>query len=67
MKITLNHNEVILEGEVLTVRQLLAAMRYTFPLIVVRINGEVIARSDYDSATVRNGDNVDAIHLIGGG
>ena len=67
MKITLNHNEVALDGEVLTVRQLLAAMRYTFPLIVVRINGEVIARSDYDSATVGDGDKVEAIHLIGGG
>ncbi|MCX5971705.1 MAG: sulfur carrier protein ThiS [Coprothermobacterota bacterium] len=67
MKITLNHNEVTLEGESLTVRQLLAAMRYTFPLIVVQINGEVVARSDYDSATVGDEDKVEAIHLIGGG
>ncbi len=67
MKITLNHNEVILEASSLTVRQLLTAVRYTFPLIVVRINGEVIAKSDYDSAIVGDGDKVEAIHLIGGG
>ncbi len=67
MKITLNHNEVILEEEALTVRQLLAVMHYTFPLIVVRINGEVVVRSDYDLAAVGDGDKVEAIHLIGGG
>ncbi|MEI6309243.1 MAG: sulfur carrier protein ThiS [bacterium] len=67
MKINLNHNEVILEEEALTVRQLLAVMRYTFPLIVVRINGELVAKSDYDSTTVGDGDKVEAIHLIGGG
>jgi thiamine biosynthesis protein ThiS len=67
MKVTLNHNEVTLGGESLTVRQLLEAMRYTFPLIVVRINGEVVARSEYDSAAVGDGDKIEAIHLIGGG
>jgi thiamine biosynthesis protein ThiS len=67
MKITLNHNEVALEGEAITVRQMLAAMHYTFPLIVVRINGKAVSKPDYDSAMVSDGDQVEAIHLIGGG
>jgi thiamine biosynthesis protein ThiS len=67
MRITLNNRETVLEGEELTVRQVLTAMNYTFPMIVVRINGSVVPKLQYESALVHDGDVVDAFHLIGGG
>jgi len=42
-------------------------MKFTFPMIFVRVNGEVIRKDQYDSFVIRDGDRVDAIHLMGGG
>lgn len=51
----------------MTVRGLLLAKRWSFPLIVVSINGAAVARDDWDAATVYDGDVVDATHLMSGG
>jgi thiamine biosynthesis protein ThiS len=67
MKITLNNSEVSMAGESFSVRELLALMKFTFPLIVVKINGRLIRKEDYERVFVGDGDNVEAIHLISGG
>jgi sulfur carrier protein len=67
MKITVNKRETILEAPELTVRQLLKELRFTFPMIYVRVNGQVVKKDQWDSRVVREGDQVDAIHLMGGG
>ncbi|HSQ35118.1 MAG TPA: sulfur carrier protein ThiS [Candidatus Binatia bacterium] len=67
MKISLNHQDVSMAGESLSVRELLAAMKFTFPLIVVKINGRLIKKEDYERVFVGDGDNVEAIHLMSGG
>jgi sulfur carrier protein len=46
---------------------LLQALRYTFPMIYVRINGQVVKKDQWDIRVIREGDMVDAIHLMGGG
>ncbi len=51
----------------MSVRELLAAKNWSFPLIVVRVNGVLAARGEWDSAMVRDGDDVDALHLVSGG
>ena len=53
--------------EGLTVKQLLAKKGFTFPLIVVTINGVPVAESEYGYTIIADGDDVKAIHLIGGG
>ena len=67
MKITLNNNEVSMAGESFSVRELLALMNFTFPMIVVKINGRLVKKEDYERVFVGDGDNVEAIHLISGG
>ncbi len=68
MKIILNNRPETIPGiERMTVRELLEHKRFTFKFLVVRINGKPIKPADYDSQTVRGGDDVKVIHLISGG
>ena len=61
-----NRDEIEWEEEV-TVSSLLARFRYTFPHIIVSINGEVIPREEYPARTIPDGADVRVIHLIAGG
>jgi len=67
MKINLNNKEVSMAGESFSVRELLNLMHFTFPMIVVKINGRLVKKEDYDRVFIGDGDNVEAIHLISGG
>lgn len=67
MKITLNNNSEELSGDVMTVQQLLNIKKFTFKMLVIKINGSLIKKEDYDKAVIKDGDNVDVIHLISGG
>ncbi len=51
----------------MTVRDVLRQMNYTFPLLIVRIDGRLVSRSDYDTTEVPDGTSMDAIHMISGG
>jgi len=50
-----------------TIKQLLRRMRYTFPLVVVKIDQKVIFRKDFPNVVVPNNSRVDVIHMISGG
>ncbi len=64
--ITVNGDAVEWE-EGMTVSSLLEKCRYTFPLIIVKINGILVPRRDFERHPVFDGDDVDAIHLMSGG
>lgn len=51
----------------LTVRGVLQAKRYTFPMIIVSIDGCQVARADYDQTFIPDGAVVQVIHLLSGG
>ncbi len=53
--------------EGMTVRDILTAKNYKFRMLVTRIDGELVKRSDYDTTTVPDGADVKVIHLISGG
>ena len=53
--------------EKLTVGLLLEKYKYTFPLIVVKINGKYIPKEKYIDTAIMNGDDVQVIHSIAGG
>ncbi len=53
--------------ENLSVRELLQACKYSFPLLIVRVNDQLVARSDYDSFKVPDGSKVTIVHLMSGG
>lgn len=54
-------------AEGLTVRQVLIHKGYTFPLLVVKLNGVSIPKDKYDTTLVQDGDQLQVIHLISGG
>ena len=50
-----------------TVKDLLKRMKYTFPLIIVKINDKVIPKSDFSSVLVPDNSKIAVIHMISGG
>jgi len=67
MKIVLNNNTETVEQEDLTIRELLKWKNFTFRMLVIKINGKVISKNDYDNARIHEGDDVVVLHLISGG
>jgi len=53
--------------ENMTVRDLLRACNYTFPNILVTVNGTVVPREAYDAHLLHDGDDVKVLHFFGGG
>ena len=50
-----------------TISDLLKRMHYTFPLIIVKINGKLIKKKDYKETVILDKSEVKVIHLISGG
>jgi len=53
------------EGE--TVARLLLRMKYTYPLVAVKIDGRLVSKSEYEKQTIPDDSNVEVIHLMSGG
>ena len=61
-------NEEAMEWEAgMTIQHVLDRRKYTFPLIVVKVDGEVVRKEQYASYQVPDGADVKVIHLISGG
>jgi len=67
MKIILNNKEEVFDGDQLTINELLQAKKFTFKMLVIKVNGQMIKRAEYNSAYVHDGDDVMVLHLISGG
>jgi sulfur carrier protein len=64
--VEINGNQLDWE-EGMTVKRLLAIMNYTFPMIIVKVNGELVNKEDWDTYLLPRGAKVQAIHQIAGG
>jgi thiamine biosynthesis protein ThiS len=51
----------------MTVQDVLGALKFSFRMIVVKIDGEVVLRKDFATTEVPDGAEMQAIHLISGG
>ena len=67
MEIRLNNEPVVIEGDGISLSRLLEIKKYTFRLRIVKINGRLIDRDNYDNETVRDGDEVQVVYLMSGG
>ena len=67
MKITINADVETLDGDSLSIRDILDRKHWSFPLIIARLNGEHVGREDYGSCLVRDGDALELYHLVSGG
>ncbi len=50
-----------------TVTELLKRMHYTFPLIVVKIDGKLVKKEEFSKTIIPDNAEIKAIHLISGG
>lgn len=64
--ITVNGDKVDYLNEE-TVDDLLRRMGFVFPLLVVRINNQLIERKNYVTRILEDGDSVEVLHLLSGG
>ena len=53
--------------EGLTVRDVLRARNYRFPMLIIHVDDALIQKKDYDTTPVPDGAVVKVIHLISGG
>ena len=67
MKITLNNNPAKFTQDTLTVKHLLQERNFTFKMLVIKINGDLVKKTEYDTAAIKDGDDVSVLHLISGG
>ena len=67
MNITLNNRPEIFEKDILTISEILKLKNFTFKMMVIKINGKLIKKAQYNDADVVNGDDVQIIHMISGG
>ena len=50
-----------------TVKDLLKRMKYTFPLVVVKINDKIIPRNEFSEIIVPDNSKIAVVHMISGG
>ena len=67
MKILLNNRSEDLDAQELNVTELLKLKNFTWKMLVVRVNGKVVRKHEYDSVTISDGDEVTVLHLVTGG
>ncbi len=51
----------------LTVQDVLDALKFSFRMIVVKLDGQVVLRRNFATTLVPDGTEMQAIHLISGG
>jgi len=65
-KITVNDNIIDWEKN-MTIIRILKIMNYTFRMLVVKVNGELVNKANYDEFLIPVDADVKVIHLISGG
>jgi sulfur carrier protein len=65
--IVVNRRDHVSWHEGLTVAALLDRLRYTFPHIIVTVNGELVPRDAYATHQVPDSADVRVLHLMAGG
>jgi sulfur carrier protein len=64
--IQLNNRPMEYEPD-MTIKSLIKKMKFTHPMLIVRINGVLIEEALYADTPVQDGDDVKIIHPIAGG
>jgi len=67
MKIQVNNIPEEFAVESMTVNELLGEKNFTFKMLVIRINDQLVKKTEYDTARIHDGDDVQVLHLISGG
>jgi thiamine biosynthesis protein ThiS len=67
MKIVLNNREEEFDRDAMTVSDMITKKNFSFKLKIIKINGRLIPRDQYDATVINEGDNVQMFYLMSGG
>lgn len=67
MKINLNNRLEKFAVEELSIQEIIHIKNYTFPRVVVKLNGILVKKPQYAETTIKEGDKLEIIHMISGG
>ena len=67
MKTIKVNNNLIAWQENLTINKILKIMNYSFKMLVIKVNGELIKKDEYGTKIIPENADVKIIHLISGG
>jgi sulfur carrier protein len=67
MNIILNNNKEWIDAEKLSISDLLALKKFTFKMLIIKINGELVKQENYSQTFIKEADDVMVLHLISGG
>lgn len=67
MKLIVNNREEIIDRESLNITELLEEKKFSFKMLVIKVNGQLIKKPEYNSTQLKDGDDVMVLHLISGG
>ena len=67
MKIILNNRREEFDNETISISEMLYLKKFSFKMRIIKINGVLISKENYDSTIIRDGDDVQMIYLMSGG
>jgi sulfur carrier protein len=67
MKIILNNREEEFCHESMTVSEMLIFKKFSYRMRIIKINGNLISKENYDQTIIHDGDDVQMLYLMSGG
>ena len=67
MKIILNNRKDEITGDKISVSDMLKVKKFSFRMRIIKVNGNLIPKDQYDSTFIKDGDNIQMIYLMSGG
>jgi thiamine biosynthesis protein ThiS len=67
MNILLNNRPEIFEAEALSVAEIMRIKKFSFKMLVIKLNNAFVLDHERETAIVREGDDLAIIHLESGG
>lgn len=67
MKFQLNSSEEIIDKAEISISELLEYKKYSFKMLVIKVNDKIIKRDEYPIILIKEGDDVMVLHLMSGG
>jgi len=63
----LNNRQEEFSKELISVNELLFLKKFSFKMRIIKINGALISKEEYDSTFIHDGDDVQMLYLMSGG
>jgi thiamine biosynthesis protein ThiS len=67
MKITLNNRIEYFDEDGLTFEELFLIKKFSFKMLVTKLNGQLVKKEDRGTTQIHEGDDVTVLHLVSGG